>query len=228
VYERARRRFVLTIGGLQESELATVVPATPDWSVRDVLAHVVGLTADLNAQRFPDREDIGGTLWGARQVASRRTTPIADIITEWTREAPEFEEGLRLFGYDEGCHFVADLHAHHQDVRSALGLSPDDEPITIALSLDHYLGFVDTILRANQWGTLDVIAGNEQRTLGGAGQRHAVLKGSAFEVLRAFSARRSRRQLRELGREGDLDSLLDVFESGLPSGYCLPDIDASG
>ena len=40
-----------------------VVPATPAWTVHDVLAHVIGLAADLNAQRFP--EDEGGVAWSA-------------------------------------------------------------------------------------------------------------------------------------------------------------------
>ena len=141
VYERARGRFVITVGDLQPNQAATPVPATPAWKVGDVLAHVVGLATDLNAQRFPDGVDVDGAMWTARQVSERSAASIADIVAEWDREAPVFEEGLRLFGYEEGSHFVADLHAHHQDVRGALGLSRDEDPITIAVSLHHYLGF---------------------------------------------------------------------------------------
>ena len=148
IYEQTRARVVRTVRSLQAREAATLVPATPGWVVGDVLAHVVGLAADLNAQRFPDGDDVGGTTWTTRQVETRRATSIADIVAEWDREAPAFEDGLRLFGYEEGSHFVADLHAHHQDVRGALGLSRDEDPITVAVSLDHYLGFIDTMLRA--------------------------------------------------------------------------------
>ena len=152
IYERTRARFVCTVRHLQPREVATPVPATPAWMVGDVLAHVVGLATDLNAQRFPDVDDIGGTAWTTRQVDTRRTTSIADLVDEWDREAPVFEDGLRLFGYEEGSHFVADLHAHHQDVRGALGLSRDEDPITVSVALDHYLGFIDTMLRASKWG----------------------------------------------------------------------------
>jgi hypothetical protein len=194
--------------------------------VGDVLAHVVGLATDLNAQRFPDGDDIGGTAWTTRQVESRRAVPIADIVAEWDREAPVFEDGLRLFGYEEGSHFVADLHAHHQDVRGALGLSRDEDPITVAVALDHYLGFMDSMLRAGQWGTLDVSAAGEPRTLGGPGKHHAHVTGSGFEVLRTFSARRSERQVRRLHWEGDLDSLLSVLSDQFSGGgYSLPQHD---
>ena len=47
VYERVRRDFVGLLASCSEQELATPVPATPEWRVRDVLAHVVGLAADL-------------------------------------------------------------------------------------------------------------------------------------------------------------------------------------
>jgi uncharacterized protein (TIGR03083 family) len=226
IYEQTRARFVHTVRTVQAHEAATPVQATPGWAVRDVLAHVVGLAADLNAQRFPDGDDIAGATWTTRQVEARRATSIADIVDEWDREAPTFEDGLRLFGYEEGSHFVADLHAHHQDVRGALGLSHDDDPLAVAVSLDHYLGFIDTMLRTSKWGTLAVTAAGEQRTLGEGGPHHAHVSGSGFEVLRTFSARRSERQVRRMSWEGDLDSLLTMLgELFSGSGYSLPELD---
>lgn len=225
VYERTRRAVVATVGGLTDSQLRVSVPAAPEWRVRDVLAHVVGLTADLNAQRFPDAEDVGGAAWAQRQVADRRETAIDDILAEWSRESPIFEEGLRLFGYEEGSHFVADLHAHHQDIRGALGLPADDDELTVAVALDHYLGFLDQMLAAAGWGTLEVVAGKEQRSLGGVGPHHARMAGSAFEMLRCCSARRSARQIRLLALQGDVEPLLSLLQAGFTGGYALPEAD---
>ena len=146
-------------------------------------------------------------------------------MAEWDREAPTFEDGLRLFGCAEGCHFVADLHAHHQDVRGALGLERDDDPVTITVSLDHYLGFIDSILTAVEWGTLDVAADRQPRTLGGGGTHHAQLTASGFEVLRAVSARLSERQLRSMQWDGDLDALLTLLRSQFAGAYSLPEVD---
>ena len=53
---------MLTVGDLQAHDAATPVPAAPAWVVGDVLAHVVGLATDLNAQRLPDGSDVGGVM----------------------------------------------------------------------------------------------------------------------------------------------------------------------
>ena len=160
-----------------------------------------------------------------RSCPRRRDLAVAAIVAEWVREAPVFEAGLRLFGYEEGSHFVADLHAHHQDVRGALGLSRDDDPLTVAVALDHYLGFLDQLLLAAQWGTLEVVAGNEARLVGGAGVPRAGVSGSAFDVLRSFSARRSAAQIRALEWHGDADGALELLQLGFTGGYSLPAAD---
>ena len=90
-YEEERLAFVSRLRSLSAERLATVVPATPLWTVREVLAHVVGITADLNAQQFGDGD---GDAWTLRQVASRRECSVDDLVVEWDREAPVFEAGL--------------------------------------------------------------------------------------------------------------------------------------
>jgi hypothetical protein len=204
--------------------LHTFVPASPAWRVRDVLAHVVGLVADLNAQRFPDRaDDLGGTAWGAAQVAARTDTAIEDVLAEWAREAPAFEDGLRLFGYEEGSHFIADLHAHHQDVLGALGLARDDDLLTVSVALDHYLGFLHQLLVGAAWGVVAVATGGEVRVLGTeAGSGRAQVAGPPFDVLRVFSARRSAAQIRRLRWRGDADGLLALLESLFSDAYSIP------
>lgn len=222
LYEQVRQRFMSTVGQLTPTELQVRVLATPAWSVHDVLAHVVALATDLNAQHFPDIDDVGGSLWTGRQIAERRDVQATNIVAAWDREAPVFEEGLRQFGYEMGSHFVGDLHAHHQDIRGTLGLSRDDETLTVLVSLDHYLSFIDAMLKAATWGTLDVIAGDERRRLGVDGRCRAQVAGSAFEILRVFSGRRSRAQIRALQWTGDVEPLVVQLCSGLDSGYAIP------
>lgn len=226
VYEAVRQRFEATMRSLDAAQLDTFVPAAPEWRVRDVLAHVVGLVADLNALHFPAANDVGAVGWVAAQVAARRDVPIDGILAEWAAEAPSFEDGLRLFGYEEGSHFIADLHAHHQDVRGALGLPRDDDPLTVAVALDHYLGFLHQLLSGAAWGVLAVATGGEVRVLGTEdGSSRAQVAGPAFEVLRAFSARRSEPQIRALRWRGDIDGLLTLMTTGYTGGYSIPSAD---
>ncbi len=222
LYEHTRRNFIATVSALPDDLLQRRVPATPAWSVRDVLAHVVFLATDLNAQQFPDGDDASGREWTDRQVARGQGLAIAELAAQWSSEAPRFEEGLRVFGYEMGSHFVADLHAHYQDVRGALGDSPATDAVTVRVALDHYLGFMQQMLGDAKWGTLEVVAGGEAVRLGGAGENQAKLHATPFELLRSFSARRSARQIRALDWEGDVDAFVGWLQSGFSGGYALP------
>ena len=142
--------------------------ATPAWRVRDVLAHVAGITYDLN------RQDLAGDT--DRQVDRHRDDPIKVVIAEWDREAPAFEEGLRLFGYPLGSHFVADLHAHLQDIRTTLGLPRHDDPTTVLVALDFYLDDLDQGLRTDDAGSITITVGEEVHVVG-AGEPEATLDG---------------------------------------------------
>jgi Mycothiol maleylpyruvate isomerase N-terminal domain. len=225
LYERTRRELIVTVAALSDEQLQLRVPASPAWSVRDVLAHVVGLAADLNAQRLPAPDDVGGTAWTDAQVERSRRRALSEVIAEWDREAAPFEDGLRAFGYEMGSHFVADLHAHYQDVRNAVGLPADADELTVAVALDHYLGYLDELLTGAGWGTLDVDAGGESRHLGAHGAHQARVRAQPFELLRAVSMRRSVRQIRALDWDGDVDGLLQLLQSSLTGGYALPDAD---
>lgn len=221
-YERVRRRFIGTVLMAGDTQAATPVPATPDWTVRDVLTHVIGLCSDLNALHFPDVGDQGGNGWTALQVEARRGRALDDLFAEWDREAPTFVAGLREFGYEFGCHFVADLHAHHQDVRVALGLPADDDPATVAMCLHHYLAFTDEVLSAAGWGTLEVVVDGNRRLLGGNQQPRATVAATSFDLLRALSGRRTRDQILEFEWSGDAEGALDAIEGGFAGNYAFP------
>jgi mycothiol maleylpyruvate isomerase-like protein len=222
LYERTKRAFVAVVSSLPDDSLQVRVPATPLWSVRDVVAHVVGLAADLNAQRFPAAGDGDGQRWTDRQVAERRDTKFTAVLDEWDRETPAFAEGLRTFGYETGSHFVADLHAHYHDVRGALALPRNADELVVRVALDHYLDFVDRMLADAAWGTLEVVAGAEARLLGAHGPHYARLCAQPFEVLRSVSGRRSARQIRALDWDGERDKFLVLLQKSLTGSYSLP------
>jgi hypothetical protein len=130
------------------------------------------------------------------------------MVDEWDREAPAFEDGLRLFGYEIGSHYVGDLHAHLQDVCGALGLPAARDELTVLVSLDFYLGSLDEDLREAGLGAVEVRTAGELHVVGD-GVVRATLTADPFEVLRTLSARRSRAQIRALDWEGDVGAVLD-------------------
>lgn len=207
VYERKRRELLELLRSLSENELRAIVPATPEWSVRDVLAHVVGVAADLNAGNFGGHDDPDG--WTGAQVRVRRDASIADLAAEWDREAPTFEEGLRLFGYEIGSHYVGDLLQHSGDVRHALNRArpADDEGLVVALHF--YLSSFEQALASAGVGAVEISAADEHWTLG-LGETVASITAERYELFRCLGGRRSEAQVRALQWEGDVNTILPV------------------
>jgi uncharacterized protein (TIGR03083 family) len=207
LYELERRRFVELQRACDENARATKVPATPLWTVHDVLSHVVGITVDLNRGRFGNRSDPDA--WTAAQVDARRDHTVEQLAAEWSDAAPQFEDGLRLLGYEIGSHYVGDLLQHAADVRHALGLPRPDDHLSLAVGLDFYLvSFEETLTEAGA-GAVEVAVGDESWTLG-PGAPVTSLRAERFELFRALGGRRSEGQVRALDWRGDADAVVPL------------------
>ncbi|HET8662905.1 MAG TPA: maleylpyruvate isomerase family mycothiol-dependent enzyme [Nocardioides sp.] len=100
---------------LSEAELATRVPATPEWTVREVLAHLAGSPADALSGRM---DGAPGPEWTARHVAERsgadRDALVADIRSSADGVVAAIE------GSDRPA-LVWNAAVHHADLAEALG-----------------------------------------------------------------------------------------------------------
>lgn len=94
------------------------VPASPLWTVHDVIGHLAGITEDAVTGNMQ-----GATTdpWTAAQVERGRTKSLDDLLTMWGQYGPFIEarlsspEGAPLF------RAVFDIHAHECDLLTALG-----------------------------------------------------------------------------------------------------------
>ena len=214
LYEDARQELLALLRSLSAEELATTVPATPEWSIRDVLSHLVGINHDLNRLTFGTR---GDEAWTAVHVDTRRGRELEEVATEWDAESPKFEQGLRELGYEVGSHFVGDLLQHFGDVLHALGRPRPADDVTLAVALDFYLMSFDTALEEETVGRVDVTVGDEGWTLG-SGDRVAAVSTERYELFRTLGGRRSAEQIRALDWQGDVEKVLPVI-----SRYPLPE-----
>jgi uncharacterized protein (TIGR03083 family) len=100
---------------LSDEQLAVVVPATPDWTVRKVFCHMAGGANDQLTDRM---DDAPGPAWTARHVGERADLPLADVIAELRANQDSVAASL------EGNPFPAaafDISVHHADLHEALG-----------------------------------------------------------------------------------------------------------
>jgi uncharacterized protein (TIGR03083 family) len=216
LYEHKRRELLAVARSLSDEQLRLVVPATPAWSVHDVVSHLAGIAADLNALRFGSGD---ADAWSGEQVRARRDRSVEELEEEWENEAPTFQQGLVVLGYEIGSHYVGDLLQHMADVNQALARGRISDDLALVVALDFYLDTFHEALLAARAGTVSVrVLGDEWRL--GAGPIVASLTADRFETFRCLGGRRSERQIRAMNWNGHIDQVV-----ALVSPYPLPDTD---
>jgi uncharacterized protein (TIGR03083 family) len=118
MYRSARERIIelVTSPGVDHQ---LVVPATPMWSVHDVLAHAAGVANDAvtgNMHGAP------GDDWTEAQVARARSSSVSDLVAQWQADGPKLDEVFRTAEGGLATAGVIDVHTHEADLRHALGL----------------------------------------------------------------------------------------------------------
>jgi uncharacterized protein (TIGR03083 family) len=115
LYAETRQRlvdFVLSRPGDWERP----APATPGWTVHDLLAHLTGVAEDLAGGRVPALGPTGE--WTAGHVARGRAVPVPELVEKWARLSGTIEEALDRRPV---WPVVMDVGAHEHDVRGAVG-----------------------------------------------------------------------------------------------------------
>jgi hypothetical protein len=192
VYADCVTAIIDVADGLTPEQLAVTVPATPAWTVHEVLAHSAGAPADALAGRM---DGAPTPAWTGRHVAERADASVADLVAELRATAAAAADSVRdnprpALVWDKAVH-LADLH-------EALGLGAPAEH-TWADVLDGVAGWRLAEL------PLTVQAG--QRTWGAGGDEVVV---TPYELFRALFSRRSRAQIRAWAGPGPTDDELDA------------------
>ncbi len=187
IYRSARERIGALAGRLGDHQLRTPVPATPGWTVHDVLAHLVGGAADVLANRL---DGAPGDAWTARHVAERRHRPVDELLDEWERAAPAVEASLPK--QHTGPNLAADAICHEADLHEALGLPQTGR--------EHWQPFLDVMghfpgRRLRDTATLLICDELGQEWRCGSGESVTSLRADGYELFRGVFSRRSRRQI---------------------------------
>lgn len=190
---------------LTAEEIAAPVPACPAWRVRDVVAHLVGVTDDALAGRM---EGAPEPAWTQTQVDARVGRSVPELVAEWAERAPAFERSLPELGF-LGWVLTFDVTLHADDVREALG-RPLGRSTTHDAVLDGLVGRAGK-RAADVPGTLRLACGSRRWTLGAGGPEAVLDVPDAAELLRVVGGRRSAAEVRALGWTGDPEPWLPVL-----------------
>lgn len=212
-WTQGQQRVVELVSGVDGATAGRRVPACPDWTVRDLLSHMVGLGVDVLAGDEPDDHN---EAWTARQVAVRRDADVAALVAEWLG----ITAAMQAYLGDVSPRPLNDLVIHEQDLRGALRVSGGRDSAAIATVRDRMLARF-----APEVEGLPVIAldGGAWSWRSGEGPPSVVVRAPDFDLTRALTARRSEHQIRAWTAQGDIGPYLPAFATLGP----LPDSDLS-
>lgn len=216
-YAEAKAAMLSQIGVPDSPAWMKAVPATPDWTVRDVVAHVTGLAAagaagalpgDLNLlEQFRDQDVVAARdEFADGQVLRRRDASTEELLSEWAAAEPDLfarlrgENGGLPFGFD--VVLTTDLCVHTDDVANALGLPPNRHLAAARAALAGYAFGVDYRIRALDLPALALSYDGKKKVIG-EGEPAATLTADRWELVRVLAGRRSRKQILALEWEGD-------------------------
>ncbi|MFM8236393.1 MAG: maleylpyruvate isomerase N-terminal domain-containing protein [Actinomycetota bacterium] len=159
-------------------------PATPEWSVHDVLAHLSGVCADVEAGRL---DGITTDAWTAAQVEPRRAITTAELLAEWDRLGSGFATALGGAPDVIAGQAVFDAITHEFDIRHALGQpgGRDSDAFAIAWA------WITVALSGRDGAAVAVVTDEGDEFTMGTGDAVASLRTSRFECFRGTTGRRS-------------------------------------
>lgn len=175
------------------------VPATPGWTVHDVVAHLAGVAQDAVAGRIPTQ---GPTpAWTSTHVERGAGVPLAELLERWADAAAGLEAALDVSPMWPP---VMDAASHEFDLRGALGDTGarDSDAVVICSKV------ILTGLRPP--APLRVITEHHDVRVGPdvPDQDRVLLRTTSFEAFRWRFGRRSRDQLLAMDWSGDPEPFL--------------------
>ena len=196
-YAELRARVGDVIRQADESAFDRPAPATPEWCVHDVVAHLVGVPDDVVHGRL---DGIASDPWTQAQVDKRKGVATADLLAEWNENGPAFEELLAGAPAEIAGQAIFDAAAHEHDLRHALGRPGARDSDAIAVAWDW---IVDARTRGGEPAVCFVVDGVEQ--VSGAGEVVARVAAPRFELFRAVSGRRAAVEIEKYQWDGEPD-----------------------
>lgn len=234
VYLDVRARIVdLVLDG----DSSARVPACPDWSVHDVVAHLTGIPADILAGNLADNAT---EAWTRAQVETRRAKPIEAVVAEWADVGFRMAELMDDFPGRTAEQLIADISTHEHDIRGGLGIPGARASAAVMIGVDFVATtFLHVGLAALGAGPLEIRSGECTWIVGTGGEvisnpedvvhevvwegrsltaRSKVPTGALtvdpFELFRAMTGRRSPAQIRSYSWSVDPDPFVPAFGFG--------------
>lgn len=205
-WQQTQGRVVDIARDLGEEEAARTVPACPQWTVKDLVAHMVGVGADALDQTT---DESLSEQWTQQHVEQREAADLSTVVEEWSGLAPRIAELIGQADEEAAANLVVDVSTHEQDLRGAVGRPGARDSEAMQLGATAFAGMFGDKVRAaglapvtlesdgpDGWSYL--AGGPQDGQPGWEGGTNAAIgvRAPLFELHRGLSGRRSQAQVR--------------------------------
>ncbi|WP_410642140.1 maleylpyruvate isomerase family mycothiol-dependent enzyme [Amycolatopsis sp. lyj-346] len=184
-YPEVRRGIRALLQGRPATHRRTV-PACPEWTVEDLLAHLTEIAERVLARH-------GGT-----PPAPAAGLAVPELLDRWDDVGEELDRRLADAGGHSGEVMVMDAFTHELDLRAALGVPPPAEHLAWAPSFEVLVRGFSGSVAARGLPALRLRTTGGSEWTAGKGRPAASVTAPALELYRALAGRRSRTQLTTL------------------------------
>ena len=186
-FRAVRHRIMELARSLSPGELDRPVDACPDWTVRDIVLHQAGVSADVVAGNV---EDAPSDAWTKAQVDARKGRDLEGVLAEWETDAAQVEPLMPEYPAPF-TFMVLDALSHENDLLGTLGrpVRRGDE-VFVALAARH-VRTVGPRIERKGLRPLAIRAGDRQWVAPAGDPAGSVAVPDAFELVRAGTGRRS-------------------------------------
>ena len=183
-----RTRLDALLRDRDPAALDAVCPTTPEWSGRELLAHAVGVDADILAGNLAGA---GTDAWTAVQVAARRGRSTVELLDEWADIGPQVEAIAAAFG-DAAGQWCFDAATHEHDLRMLVGEPGLQDSDAVTIGTAWMLGRMGDRFDAEGLPALTITFADGTGTVTvGTGVPATTVTVDRFDVFRAACGRRS-------------------------------------
>jgi uncharacterized protein (TIGR03083 family) len=206
-YRDSRTGVQELVRDLDRATLDKQVPACPDWTVKDLVAHLCGVASDSIGGNV---SDLGGAEWTASQVTARKDRSVAELIEEWTKLGEQIEAGLDDLHPTLASALIGDAVTHEHDLRGAIGEPGARDSEGVVISTSFYARNFGKRLKDAGLPTL-IVQGGEHEWTAGREEPIGTVRAPLFEMLRGLTGRRTLDEVKGFDWSIEAAPYLDIF-----------------
>lgn len=208
LYQAVRNELVAGLRSLDDATASTIVPACPEWTVKDVVAHLSGLNAELLAGV---EGSIGTHEATSRQVSDRAALSMNEVLDEWLSMADAIDQRFTV-DTNMAEALLADMVVHVYDLHELLHQATVVADSAISAAAHRYVFKLQERLTSEFATTLtiELSDGTSWPSPAIEGGSSLTLQAAPFEFLRGVTGRLARNEVEAFNWSADPSTILDT------------------